>query len=46
MRMEVGNEPRKRFFVYILKYDESKDKYKISAIEPEILGGMKKWTFI
>jgi hypothetical protein len=29
-----------------LKYDDNKAKYKFSAIEPEILNIVKKWTFI
>jgi hypothetical protein len=36
----------KIFFVHILKYDDSKAKYKFSSIEPEILNIIKKWTFI
>jgi hypothetical protein len=36
---------RKIFLVQFLKYDENKAKYKNSAIECEILGGVK-WFFI
>jgi hypothetical protein len=35
-----------RVFLHSLKYNDNKAKYKFSAIEPEILNIVKKWTFI